>query len=181
MAVDHGTASSSLPVTSFMRNIVAVSLLATLTVACAAPTPKSVTTTPEDSVAADAAAHKAHENYVRVINSNNIDSLASMLTEDAVFLAAGEKPMVGRAAVRAWVDGYYKAFKTRWDKPVQEFVVAGDYAFERYSYTSTDTPVGGGKDVVDTGWGLVVYHRERDGVWRVARDAFGPDHPLATK
>ncbi len=35
----------------------------------------------------------------------------------------------------------------------------------------------GGKPVVDTGWGFVVYHRESDGVWRVARDAFGPDHP----
>jgi ketosteroid isomerase-like protein len=150
-------------------------------VTCAAPAPKGGTTTPADSAAADAAAHQAHEHYVRVINSNDIDSLASMLTEDAVFLAAGEKPMVGKAVVRAWADAYYKAFRTRWDKPVQEFVVSGDYAFERYSYTSTDTPVGGGKDVVDTGWGFVVYHRERDGVWRVARDAFGPDHPPAAK
>lgn len=132
-----------------------------------------------DAAARDSAAHQAHENYVRVINSNNIDSLASMLTEDVVFLAAGEKPMVGKAAVRAWVDGYYKAFHTNWDKPVQEFVVSGDYAFERYSYTSTDTPVGGGEPMVDTGWGLVVYHRDSDGVWRVARDAFGADHPPA--
>ena len=149
-----------------MRNVIASSTLAALIVACAAPAPKAESTALADSVAADPAAHQAHENYVRVINSNNTDSLASMLTEDVVFLAAGEKPMVGKAAVRAWVDGYYKA---------------GDYAFERYSYTSTDTPVAGGKDVVDTGWGFVVYHRESDGVWRVARDAFGPDHPPAPK
>ena len=167
--------------TSSMRNVIASSMLAILIVACAAPAPKAATTALADSVAADPAAHQAHENYVRVINSNNTDSLASMLTEDVVFLAAGEKPMVGKAAVRAWVDGYYKAFKTKWDKPVQEFVVSGDYAFERYSYTSTDTPVAGGKDVVDTGWGFVVYHRESDGVWRVARDAFGPDHAPAPK
>jgi ketosteroid isomerase-like protein len=139
--------------------------------ACAAPASKSA-----DTSASDAAAHKAHENYVRVINSNNIDSLASMFTEDVVFLEAGAQPIVGKAAVRAWADGYYKAFHTKWDKPVQEFVISGDYAFERYTYTSTDTPVGGGKDVVDTGWGLVVYHRDADGRWRVARDAFGPDH-----
>ena len=102
-----------------------------------------------------------------------------MLTEDVIFLAANDKPIVGKPAVRAWVDGYYKAFHTTWDKPVQEFVVSGDYAFERYSYTSTDTPVGGGAAVIDTGWGFVVYHRGTDGVWRVARDAFGPDHPPA--
>lgn len=159
-----------------MRTVVAVCTLATLVAACAAPAPRSA-----DTAASDAAAHKAHENYVRVINSNNIDSLSSMLTEDVVFLAADAKPMVGKPAVRAWAEDYLKAFHTRWDKPVQEFVISGDYAFERYSYTSTDTPVGGGKDVVDTGWGLVVYHHDADGTWRVARDAFGPDHPPAAK
>jgi len=154
-----------------MRTVVILCTIAVLTAGCAAPASKT-----SDTSASDAAAHKAHENYVRVINSNNIDSLSSMLTEDVVFLAAGEKPMVGKAVVRAWADGYLKAFHIKWDKPVQEFVVSGDYAFERYSYTSTDTPVGGGKGVVDTGWGLVVYHRDADGTWRVARDAFGPDH-----
>ena len=134
-----------------------------------------------DSTARDSAAHQAHANYVRVINSNDIDSLTSMFTDDVVFLAANDKPIVGKAAVRAWADGYYKAFHTKWDKPVREFVVSGDYAYERYDYTSTDTPVGGGKPVVDTGWGLVVYHRDPDGAWRVARDAFSPDHPPATK
>jgi ketosteroid isomerase-like protein len=165
-----------------MRNVFAWCGLVIFVAACAesAPSSKAATSAVVDSTSRDSAAHRAHENYVRVINSNNIDSLASMLTDDVVFLAANEKPMVGKPAVRAWVDGYYKAFRTKWEKPVQEFVVSGDYAFERYSYTSTDTPVGGGKDVVDTGWGFVVYHRDHDGTWRVARDAFGPDHRPAT-
>ena len=157
-----------------MRISIVVCTVVVLATACTTPAPKAA-----DTAVSDEAAHKAHENYVRVINSNNIDSLTSMFTDDVVFLAAGDKPIVGKAAVRAWADGYYKAFHTKWDKPVQEFVISGDYAFERYSYTSTDTPVGGGKDVVDTGWGLVIYHRDADGVWRVARDAFGPDHPAA--
>lgn len=166
-----------------MRTSAALVPLAALALACspaATPTADSAASVGQaPSAASDSAAHAAHENYVRMINSNNIDSLTSMFTDDVVFLAAGAKPIVGKAAVREWADGYYKAFRTKWDKPVQEFVIAGDYAFERYSYTSTDTPVGGGADVVDTGWGLVVYHREPDGVWRVARDAFGPDHPPA--
>ena len=59
--------------------------------------------TAADSAARDSAAHRAQANYVRVINSNNTDSLASMLTDDVIFLAANEKPIVGKAAVRAWV------------------------------------------------------------------------------
>jgi len=167
-----------------MHRTLAVCTMLLLVPACSAPTPAPPTsagTSAADSAARDSAAHQAHENYVRVINSNNIDSLTSMFTDDVIFLAANDKPIVGKAAVRAWADGYYKAFHTRWDKPVQEFVVSGDYAIERYSYRSTDTPVGGGQDVVDTGWGLVVYRREPDGVWRVARDAFGPDHAPAAK
>ena len=53
--------------------------------------------------------------------------------------------------------------------------------FERYSYKSTDTPLAGGDVVEDTGWGLVIYHHDADGKWRVARDAWGPDHPLPAR
>jgi ketosteroid isomerase-like protein len=166
-----------------MRTVLVGCSLALLSSACtaASSSAKVATTSVADSAARDSAAHQAHENYVRVINSNNIDSLTSMMTEDVVFLAANAPPIVGKAAVRAWAVDYLRAFRTKWDKPVQEFVVSGDYAFERYKYTSTDTPVGGGKNVVDTGWGLVIYHRDADGVWRVARDAFGPDHSPSGK
>jgi ketosteroid isomerase-like protein len=156
-----------------MSRALAVLFVAGIATACTTKVPTKASA----GDAPDSAAHLAHANYVRVINANNTDSLMSMLTDDVVFLAANDKPVVGKPAVRAWADGYLKAFHTNWDKPVQEFIVSGDYAFERYSYTSTDTPVGGGKPVVDTGWGLVVYHRDADGIWRVARDAFGPDHP----
>ena len=127
--------------------------------------------------AADEAAHLAHSHYTDAINSNNLDSLMGMMTEDVVFLAAHSPPIVGKAAVRAWAAGYYDAFTTRWEKKNEEFVVAGAWAFERYSYTSTDTPKAGGEPTIDTGWGLVLYHHDADGKWRVARDAFGPDRP----
>ena len=85
------------------------------------------------TVTADATAHQAHQAYVAAINSNNLDVLLDMLTEDVVFLSAHEPAMVGKAAVRPWLEGYIKAFKTHWDKPVQEFFVSGQWAFERYS------------------------------------------------
>lgn len=136
---------------------------------------------PAEGTSADAAAHQAHEAYVTAINSNDLDSLMSMLTEDVVFLAAHEKPLVGKAAVRPWVQGYLDAFKTRWEKTNLEFVVAGEWAFERYSYVSKDTPRAGGAVIEDTGWGLVIYRRDKDGKWRVARDAWSTDRPLPAK
>ena len=160
-----------------MLRLIAVVLLAGLLVACQ-PDGKDAALAPAaDSADRDEGAHKARETYVRMINSNNIDELVSMFTDDVVFLAAGTKPVVGKAAVRAWAGDYYRAFKTHWDKSAREFVISGDYAFEGYDCTSTDTPTAGGRPVVDTGWGFVVDHRESDGVWRVARGASGPDHP----
>ncbi len=156
-----------------MRTILVTLAGVVLCAACNAPAPQPA----DGSAAGDAAAHQAHEAYVTAINSNNLDSLLGMLTDDVVFLSAHEPVMVGKAAVRPWLEGYLKAYKTHWDKPVQEFVVNGDWAFERYSYSSTDVPLAGGEPVKDTGWGLVVYHRDADGKWRVARDAWGPDHP----
>lgn len=156
-----------------MRNIIFVLLILVLTGACCTPDPQPVAV---DTTVSDEAAHKAHEAYVAAINSNDLDELLGMLTEDVVFMAAHEPPFVGKEAVRPWLEGYLSAFKTSWDKPVHEFVVSGDWAFERYSYTSTDTPLDGGESLVDTGWGLVIYHYDADGVWRVARDSWGPDH-----
>lgn len=138
-------------------------------------------TSDQGSVVADvdAAAHLAHENYVSAINSNQLDSLLGMLTEDVVFLAPNTPVMAGKEALRPWLEGYLQAFKTHWDKPVQEFVVCGEWAFERYSYKSTDTSLEDGSVIDDSGWGLVIYHHDADGKWRVARDAWGQDHPLS--
>jgi ketosteroid isomerase-like protein len=93
-----------------------------------------------------------------------------------VYLSPGEPAMVGKQAVRPWLEAYLTAYTTHWDKPVQEFVVNGDWAFERYSFKSKDTPKGVGAVVEGSGWGLVIYHHDGDGKWRVARDAWGSDH-----
>jgi ketosteroid isomerase-like protein len=138
--------------------------------------PAAVANAPEDTTA-----HLAHEAYTTAINSNNLDSLTGMFTDDVVFLAAHAPPIVGKPAVRKWAQDYLDAFTTHWDKTLQEFEVAGQWAFERYSYKSTDTPKAGGAAVQDTGWGLVIYHHDADGKWRVARDAFGTDTPLPPK
>jgi ketosteroid isomerase-like protein len=134
-----------------------------------------------DSASADAAAHQAFGAYVTAINSNDLDSLLGMLTEDVVFLCPHEPVLVGKKAVRQWADAYLKAFSIHWEKASLEFVVFGEWAFERYSYKSTDTPKGGGAAVQDTGKGLVIYHHDPDGKWRVARDAWSTDLPVPTR
>ena len=152
------------------RTMVAVALgvtLGTISAARAADHPQGTTTeTPN-----------VHEAYVEAINSNDVGKLLAMMTDDVVFLAPNAAPIIGKAALQPWLEGYVAAYTTHWDKQVEEFVPAGEWAFERYSYKSTDTPREGGEAIVGTGWGLVIYHHDHDGVWRVARDAWGSDQP----
>ena len=155
--------------------VIAVAVLVLAACGPSGPEPAAV------ADAGDSTAHLAHEAYTTAINSNNLDSLVAMFTEDVVFLAAHAPPIVGKPAVRKWAEDYLQAFTTHWNKTAQEFVIAGDWAFERYSYKSTDTPKAGGAAVEDTGWGLVIYHHDSDGKWRVARDAFSTDTPVPTK
>jgi ketosteroid isomerase-like protein len=125
--------------------------------------------------AGDAVARGAHEAYTAAINSNNLEAVVAVCTDDVVFLSPNEPAVVGKAAVRAWSAAYLKAFKIHWDKTVRDFTVAGDWAFERYSYRQKDVPRAGGAPVTDTGKGLIVYHHDADARWRVARDAWNSD------
>ena len=123
------------------------------------------------------AAHEAHDSYVSAINSNDLNAVLDMMTDDVIFLAANTPVMSGKEAVGPWIEGYLKAFKTHWDKKKEEFEVCGEWAYERYTYKSTDTSLADGSVYTGTGWGIIIYHLEDDGTWRVARDAFGPDTP----
>ncbi len=119
--------------------------------------------------------HAAHDAYVAAINSNDLDRFLSRLTEDVVFQMPGAPEVVGKKAVRDWAAAYLAACQTHWDKTTLGFTVDGDWAFERYTYTSADTDRQTGTVTRDTGKGINIYRRGRDGQWRVAVDGWSSD------
>jgi ketosteroid isomerase-like protein len=68
---------------------------------------------------------------------------------------------------------------THWQKRPSGFTVSGDWAFERYTYRSTDTDRKSGAVSTDSGKGINIFHRGRDGRWRVAIDGWSSDKPPA--
>lgn len=131
-----------------------------------------------DSRPHDVIAEEAHGAYVDAINSNDTDAIMAVMTDDVVFMAPDTPRMVGKDAVRPWVAGYLEAFTTQWEKTTLEFVVCGEWAFEQYAYAHTDVSRENGDILVGAGKGLIVYHLDDDGVWRVARDAWNDDPAL---
>ncbi len=138
----------------------------------------------EGAAANQAAAEQAHTAYVNAINSNDLAQYNQTITDDIVYLPPNSAPLVGKAAVSAWVKDYFAAYHTVWVKTSLEFVVENDWAYERYSYKSVDTPRADGPAagtgvVTDTGNGINIYHRGADGAWRVARDGWATDQAPA--
>lgn len=127
-----------------------------------------------DAKAIEAAAHGA---YVAAINSNNSDTLLANLTDDIVYQAPGAPEVVGKEAVREWVQGYFDAYQTKWEKTSLGFTVSGDWAFERYTYKATDTDRKTGAVTIDLGKGINIFHHDADGKWRVAVDGWSSDKP----
>ena len=149
-----------------------ISLSTALTALCLVLAQAAHAETPRDAV------KKAHEAYLGAINANDLDLFLEAVTDDVVLIAPNAPVMSGKDEVAPWVAGYFEAVTTRWQKTSVEFVVAGDWAYEHYTYRVIDSPRDGGTVAVDTGNGLNIYRREADGVWRVARDAWATNQPL---
>jgi ketosteroid isomerase-like protein len=101
------------------------------------------------------------------------------LTDDVVYQAPGAPEVIGKTAVRDWIAGYFGAYQTKWQKTSIGFTVNGDWAFERYTYKSTDTDKKTGEVITDVGKGINVYRRGTDGKWRVSIDGWSSDKPAA--
>jgi ketosteroid isomerase-like protein len=62
---------------------------------------------------------------------------------------------------------------------MDEIRVTGDWAYSRYSYTWILTPVPGGESVEVSGKGIWIVQRQPDGSWKIAREIWNNDKPLA--
>lgn len=119
----------------------------------------------------------AHGAYVSAINSNDVDTLLADLTDDIVYQSPGEPEIVGKAAIRKWLAAYFGTTRTHWEKTSIGFVVDSEWAFERYTYKSTDIDKKSGAVSTDVGKGINIFRRGSDGRWRVAIDGWSSDRP----
>jgi ketosteroid isomerase-like protein len=137
--------------------------------------PASLAATPDTGAAT---AKEANNAYLQAINSNDLETLMGMLTEDTVFQVPNSPELIGKNTVRAWIKGYFGAYKTVWDFKVLELIQSGNWAIERYTYRVTNTLKSDNSVFEDIGKGIIIYRKEKDGRWRVARDSWSSDLPI---
>jgi ketosteroid isomerase-like protein len=126
-----------------------------------------------------AAITEFNERYLDAINDEDIGRLSSLTTDGHIMLPPNRPPIVGKTAND---EANGRAFQTfdfdeTWT-PV-ETVVAGDWGFQRGTYTVVARPKAGGATRTSTGNFLRIYQKQPDGTWRMTRDMFNSDRAPA--
>jgi ketosteroid isomerase-like protein len=126
-----------------------------------------------------AAIEAFNREYLAAINNEDIETLSALTTEEHIMLMPNRPPLAGK---QANIDANRRAFELfefdeEW-RPL-ETGIAGDWAWQRGTYQVTVTPRAGGDSRTLAGSFLRIYRRRTDGSWRMIRDMFNSDQPVA--
>jgi ketosteroid isomerase-like protein len=125
------------------------------------------------------AIHRVNQEWTDAIRSGNVDAIMAPLTADAMLLPPNEPAATGSAEVRAWSQrmGEQVVF-TEVRTELEEVVVAGDWAFSRGTFHGTFQPRAGGPATSDVTKFVLIWRREPDGSWKIARDIWNSNNPM---
>ncbi len=113
------------------------------------------------------------------VEKGDIDAHLAVLGDDVVIMPPNEAAIYGKLAFRASSETFYSQFTIeQFDHSQEEIVVAGDWAFERWTVSMTVSPSGEGDAVSEEVKGIHIYHKQSDGSWRIVRDIWNSDHPV---
>ncbi len=137
---------------------------------------------PQEKATAEAdleALNKLREEFVSVHNANDASTLATLYTDEAVLMPPNEQAATGKQAIESWFQTSFDQFTAELTLSAVELQVAGDWAFERGTYTISLTPKADGESIEDTGKYVVISQKQADGSWKLASDIWNSDKPLA--
>lgn len=109
--------------------------------------------------------------WLRVSAEGDISQILPLMTEDVVFLVAGQPPMRGREAFAASFAGWQGKFSLETDCEIQEIQVSGNLAYSWTKLSVTMTPVAVGPANRRSGNTLTVLRKNAEGDWQIFRDA----------
>lgn len=101
----------------------------------------------------------------------DVDTVFDLMTDDVVFLVAGQPPMRGRDAFARGVRQLLDTHRIASGGDIQEIAVSGELAYCWNALEVTIAPLAGGEPMRRRGNVRSVFRRGDDGRWRLARDA----------
>jgi len=120
---------------------------------------------------------RVREVHIAALNAGDVPRWAATFTQDAVRMPPHMPAIIGRERIRKWSGGFMARFAVCFSLTVEEVEIAGDWAFERGTYRLVLYPRGGGKASEENGKYILIYERQAEGGWGIARDIWNSDKP----
>ena len=111
------------------------------------------------------------ELWLSATQAGDIASVQALMSDDAIFLSAGQQPMVGREAFARGLNKVLSENVIESTSEIAEIVVCGDLAYCRTKLAVTITSKHGQLPMLRNGDTLSILRKEADGKWRLTRDA----------
>ena len=109
--------------------------------------------------------------WLEATRAGDVDAVLALMAPDAVFLMAGQPPMVGHAAFAKSLRTVLADHTIESASEVDEVAVSGDMAYCRSRLSVTVTSKHGQLPLQRTGHTLTILRKGSDGKWLLTRDA----------
>ena len=100
-------------------------------------------------------------------NAGDVERLLSLRTAEAMEILPGALPLVGRDAIRIAWSLDTDVVERITNRSIEDITIAGDWAFARFSFTQTSTPVAGGEPTVYSCQAMLIVRRQTDRSWKI--------------
>ncbi|MGZ5225812.1 MAG: YybH family protein [Burkholderiales bacterium] len=107
----------------------------------------------------------------RATAAGDVDTVLGLMTDDVVFLVAGQPPIRGRSAFERGLRALLERNRIEPTGEVQEVDVSGNLAYCWTKLTVRVVPLAGGKEMIRAGSALSILRKQSNGSWALTRDA----------
>ena len=111
------------------------------------------------------------ETWLSATQAGDVEAVLSLMAEDAMFMSAGQQPMVGREAFARGLNKVLQEHVIESTSEIAEIEVSGDLGYCRTKLTVTITSKHGNLPMLRSGDTLSILRKGADGKWMLTRDA----------
>ncbi len=128
------------------------------------------------------AAHRAavdalRQRIVAAYNAGDAAAAADLWTDDCVAMPQDQPPLVGKEAIRSWYEAVFREHRISMVISSEEVVQAGEWAFDRGTYSASLQPAAGGPPTQISSKYVLIERLQADGSWKIARGISNRNFP----
>jgi purine nucleosidase len=124
-----------------------------------------------------AAIAKLRAEWVKDLRTKQLDQIANLYTEDAVFMQPDGQRVIGRAAIRELCKNIMAAFTSDITLNSTRNEISGNLAYESGAFSESLTSTSDGKKIQLTGAYVMMFKRQPNGQWLIAEQAWTGTEP----